>query len=126
MVASTVTGVKSNTIVTYASSFSTGQCSVVIVNKGSGTQVVNMRLNEFTKAKSYYRYVLTGGTDNGDFSRKVYVNGNGPAGDGGGPDNYASLKALGTPVNGEIKFECPGLSVTYLLVTKDNVKKINR
>ena len=125
MVGSTVTGTKSNTIITYASSFSSGQCGVVIVNKGTGRQAVSVRLKNSTKANSYYRYVLSGGTDNGDFSRKVYVNGIGPTGTGGGPDTYASLKAWGTPVTGEIKLECPGLSVTYLLVTKDNVKKMN-
>jgi len=123
LLASTITENNSNTIVAYASSFSTGQCGMVVVNKGTGRQVVNVRLNNFTKAKSYFRYVLTGGTYNGDFSRKVYVNGIGPTGAGGGPDTYASLKAWGTPVTGDIKIECPGLSVTYLLVTKDKVQK---
>jgi hypothetical protein len=40
---------------------------------------------------------------------------------------FCDICIIGEPIDeGEIKFECPGLSVTYLLVTKDNVKKINR
>jgi hypothetical protein len=122
MITSGVSGTGSSHIIAYASSFSSGQCGVIVVNKGTTKQVVNLQLNHFTHAKSYYRYVLTGGNDNGDFSRKVYVNGNGPTGDGGGPDNYASLKALGTSVTGEIKFECPALSVTYLLVANNKMR----
>lgn len=111
-------------MVAYASSFSSGQCGVVVVNKAGYKQVVKLQLNNFAGAKSYYRFVLTGGTDNGNFSRKVFVNGNGPSGDGGGPDNYASLKALGTAVIGDLKFEAPPLSVTYLLVTGDSIPDI--
>ena len=126
LIASTVTGTKNNTVSAYASSFSSGQCAIVVVNKSIDRQVVEIKLSNYSNAKSYYRYVLTGGTDNGNFSRKVYVNGYGPTGAGGGPDTYASLKAWGTPVNGVIKFECPGLSVTYLLVTKDKIQKMIR
>lgn len=122
-----VSSAVSNTsdIAAYASSFSSGQCGIVVVNKGSTVQTVDLRLSNFPNAKSYYRYVLTGGTDNGNFSRKVYVNGNGPTINAGGPDNYASLPALGTSVNGDIKFDCPALSVTYLLVTSDIINSIN-
>lgn len=119
MVSSAISG--GSNLVAYASSFSSGQCGVVIVNKAAYRQVVKLQINNFESAKSYYRYVLTGGTDNGNFSRKVFVNGSGPSGDGGGPDNYSTLKALGTAVNGDLKFEAPPMSVTYLLVTGDSI-----
>lgn len=122
MVSSAVTG--SNYVIAYASSFDSGQSGVVVVNKAIIKQVVNLQMNNFAHARSYYRYVLTGGTDNGNFSRKVYVNGNGPSGDGGGPDSYTTLKALGTSISEGIKFEAPPLSVTYLLVTNDSIKDI--
>lgn len=119
MISSKVTG--TTNIVTYASSFSSGQSGIVIVNKGTSQQIVNLQMTNFTNAKSYYRYVLTGGTDNGSFSRKVYVNGSGPSGDGGGPDNYGAVKAFGTRINGNIKFVTPPLSVSYVLVSSDTI-----
>lgn len=122
MVSSTISG--GSNIVAYASSFSSGQCGVVVVNKASYKQVVKLQTENFSGAKRYYRYVLTGGTDNGNFSRKVYVNGNGPSGDGGGPDNYTSVKALATAITGDLKFEMPPLSVTYLLLTGDSIPDI--
>ncbi len=119
MISSKVTG--TTNIVSYASSFSSGQSGIVIVNKGTTQQIVNLQMTNFTNAKSYYRYVLTGGTDNGNFSRKVYVNGAGPSIDGGGPANYADVKAVATRINGEMKFITPPLSVTYLLLTSDSL-----
>jgi hypothetical protein len=119
MITSKVTG--STNIVTYASSFSSGQSGIVIVNKGTVPQTVSLQLTNFTSPKSYYRYVLTGGTDNGNFSRKVYVNGEGPTSEGGGPDNYTAVKAIATRINGDIKFSTPAMSVTYLLVTSDSL-----
>jgi hypothetical protein len=119
MISSKVTG--SSNIVSYASSFSSGQSGIVIVNKGTVPQTISLQMTNFANPKSYYRYVLTGGTDNGNFSRKVYVNGVGPSGDGGGPDNYTAMKAVAIRVNGEIKFVTPPMSVTYLLVTSDSI-----
>jgi len=119
LVGSAVTG--SSDIVAYASSFSSGQSGVVVVNKGTTSQVVGLQMNNFTNPKSYYRYTLTGGTDNGSFSRKVYVNGAGPSGEGGGPSGYETIKAIGTAIDGSIKFETPPLSVSYILVSSDTV-----
>jgi len=119
MISSKVTG--TSTIIPYASSFSSGQSGIVIVNKGNTQQIVNLQMTNFTNPKSYYRYVLTGGTDNGSFSRKVYVNGEGPSGEGGGPVNYTAVKAMATRINGDIKFVTPPLSVTYVLVTSDSL-----
>ncbi|HEY3372887.1 MAG TPA: T9SS type A sorting domain-containing protein [Prolixibacteraceae bacterium] len=108
-------------IVSYASSFTSGESGIVIVNKGTTQQIVKLQMANFTNLKSYYRYVLTGGTDNGNFSRKVYVNGEGPSGEGGGPANYTAVKALATRVNGDIQLIAPPLSVTYLLATSDSI-----
>jgi len=116
---SSVSGNKN--IVSYASSFSSGQSGVVLVNKGTSTQIVNLKIENLPEVKSYYRFVLTGGTDNGDFSRKVFVNGVGPAGVAGGPDNYETLEAYGKSIFGDIKIETPPLSVTYVLLTSDNI-----
>ena len=73
LVQSTVTG--STDVISYASEFYSGQSGVVLVNKGTTEKVVSISLNNFKKGNRYFYYVLTGGTDNGDFSRKVIVNG---------------------------------------------------
>ena len=116
---STVSG--SSNIISYASSFSSGQSGVVLVNKGTSSQIVNLKMENLADAKSYYRFVLTGGTDNGNFSRKVFVNGEGPAGVAGGPENYKTLKAYGKSIYGDVKIDVPPLSVTYVLFTSDLV-----
>lgn len=116
---SSVTG--SNNIISYASSFSSGQSGIVLVNKGTTKQIVNLQINNLANAKSYYRYVLTGGSDNDNFSRKVFVNGEGTNLEGGGPDNYETLEAFGKNIFGDIKIETPPLSVTYVLVTNDSI-----
>ena len=108
----------------YASSFSSGESGVVVVNKSTTAQIVDLKVKNFPEARSFYRFVLTGGTDNGSFSRKVYVNGDGPTQAGGGPKNYETVKAYGKSINGNAKFEVPPLSVTYVLVSGDSIPVI--
>lgn len=117
MIQSTVAG--SSDIVTYASKFSSGQSSVILVNKGTTEKIVNIKLNNFSKGNRYYYYLLTGGTDNGDFSRKVYVNGKTTTSDGGGPVDYETLKPYGTDISGEILVSIPKWATLFLLVEND-------
>ena len=119
MVGSTVSG--NSSVISYASSFSSGESGVVVVNKSTTSQIVDLKMNGFPEARSFYRYVLTGGTDNGNFSRKVFVNGEGTTQSGGGPKNYETIKAYGKSINGNAKFEIPPLSVTYVLVSADSI-----
>ena len=119
MVKSTVSG--NSNIMSYASSFSSGESGVVVVNIGTTKQIVEFDLKNYPEAKSFYRYVLTGGTDNGEFSRKVYVNGETTTLQGGGPLNYETLNAFGKSILGKVKFEAPSRSVTYVLVSKDSI-----
>ena len=83
MVASSVTGNAS--VVSYASTFSSGQSGIVLVNTSAATQVIDLKLANFNAGSRYYYYTLTGGTDNGDFSRSVYVNGQSNTASGLGP-----------------------------------------
>jgi hypothetical protein len=111
---SIVTG--SSYVVCYASLFSSGQCGTVLVNRGLSTQVVNIKTDNFQTGKQYYYTRLTGGTDNGEFSRKVYVNGKTTTLDGGGPADYATLKPYGTTVNGEIVLTLPPRGTLFVVV----------
>jgi hypothetical protein len=117
MIQSTVSG--SSAVVSYASKFYSGQSGIVLVNKATTEQFVNVAINNFKKGSRYYYFVLTGGDDNGDFSRKVYVNGKTTTLAGGGPSDYATLKPYGVTINGDIKLTLPKYSTVYLLVDND-------
>jgi hypothetical protein len=116
--ASTISG--SADIDCFASSFSSGQKSLVIVNKGTAAKTVETKFQYFTAGSKFYYYVLTGGADNGAFSRMVYVNGMGPAnGIAGGPSSdYQSIKMYATNASGGIKIELPARSVVFMVVDK--------
>jgi hypothetical protein len=116
MISSSVTG--SSSIVSYASSFSSGQAGVTVVNTGETDATVNVSFKNYYTGSNYYYYTLHGSTDNGDFSGKVLVNGNGPAISYGGPANYASLPANTTSTSGGIKVTVPARGVVFLVVDK--------
>jgi hypothetical protein len=117
MVGATVSG--NTDIVSYASTFSSGQVGAVIVNKGTGTQLTQLYFQNFVPGDRYYWYTLTGSNDNGDFSRKVLINGNGPTGAAGGPAGYAGIKANSTTAGFDVKISAPPRSVTFVIVEKN-------
>jgi hypothetical protein len=123
MISSTVSG--SADVVGYASTFSSGQAGLVIVNKGTAAQTVQVAFQHFVPGARYYWYTLTGDTDNGEFSRKVLVNGNGPAGVAGGPDAYADLKPNSAAVNNDVRITAPARSVSFVLIEKSSVTAVN-
>ena len=108
----------STSVAIYASQFSSGEAGIVLVNKNNLDQVAELTLKNFIPGSRYYTYTLTGGTDNGNYSRKVYVNGITTSTDAGGPESYETLKAKSSIVNGNIKLVLPKYSVTYLVVEK--------
>jgi len=103
----------------YASSFTSGEKGSVIVNKSNTEQVVQVSLQNATAGPRFYFYMLTGGSDNGEFSRKVYVNGHGPTELSGGPSTeYTTIKPWSAVTSGGIKFTMPARSVAYLVIDK--------
>lgn len=119
MVNSSVNGGDDN-ILAYASTFSSGESSVVIVNKGQTNQIAQVNLFNAGIGERYYFYTLTGGNDNGEFSLKVKVNDATTVLNAGGPSNYKTLPARSAQVAGGIKLSLPPRSVTYVLVDKGN------
>lgn len=115
LLASTVTG--SDGLLCYASSFSSGQKGMILINKSSTEHNVNIEINDPLGPK-YYWYLITGGTDNGAFSAKVLVNGKGPEGSSGGPLDYAVLKAYAANCGGGIKIKLPAHSAVFLNTDK--------
>jgi hypothetical protein len=116
MVKDKVSGSKD--IVVFASKFSSGQAGAVLVNKGHSAQTVRINIDHYGFGDRYYTYTLTGGTDNGDFSRKTYINGVGPDGVAGGPPDYETIKANSSIIDSEIKVEVPALSMVVFLAEK--------
>ena len=115
MLKSTITG--SADVLSFASSFSSGEKGVILVNKSTTAKNVSITSNA-TPGNRFYYYTLTGGTDNGEFSRKVYVNGKGPDGISGGPSSYSSLKAYSSVTSGGINITLPARSVVYVVIDK--------
>jgi len=108
----------SNNVVVYASQFTSGEGGIVLVNKSSTEQVVELTLKNFKAGNRYYTYTLTGGTDNGLFSRKVYVNGFSTTTVAGGPENYETIKPKSTVISGNIKLSIPKYAVVHLIIEK--------
>jgi hypothetical protein len=106
-------------VVSYASTFSSGQSGVVLVNKGTTKQTVTVKLNNFNYGKYYSYYVLTGGTET-IFSPFINVNGLTSTQSGGGPSNYTSLQPYRTEIiDNTIKIELPAHATIYALVEND-------
>jgi hypothetical protein len=112
------TTTNSSSLAAYASLFSSGEAGIILVNKNSFEQVVEINLKNFKPGNRYYYHMLTGGSDNGNFSRKVYVNGITTDAVAGGPENYESIKARSSAITGNIKLSLPKYSVTHLLIDK--------
>ena len=115
MVADTLYNRVNADLVTYSSTFNSGQASTVIINTGNTTHTVSISFQHFPAGANYHWYILKGGTDNAPFSEQVYVNGAGPSLPIGGPLNYASIKPYGAPLNAAIKITVPPLSTIYLM-----------
>jgi hypothetical protein len=106
-------------VLAYASSFTSGEKAVMLVNKGTNAQTVLVKFENAKPGSRYYWYTLTGGNDNGEFSRKVYVNNQGPSEPSGGPaGSYTSIKPYSAGTAGGIKLALPPRSVVYTVIDK--------
>jgi hypothetical protein len=113
------TSIIGGNLMTYASSFTSGEKGVILVNKSTSAQIVLVTLENAKAGNRFYWYTLTGGSDNGEFSRKVFVNGRGSSELSGGPaTEYTTLKPYSASTTGGIKFGMPARSVVYLVIDK--------
>ncbi|WP_184545469.1 alpha-L-arabinofuranosidase [Mucilaginibacter sp. FT3.2] len=116
MISSVVTG--STNIVSYASSFNSGEAGVTLVNKGTTDQVVNINFKNYYTGANYYYYTLKGGADNAPYSGIVTINGNSPSGSVGGPSNYTAIAASSSATSGGILVTVPARGVVFLVCDK--------
>ncbi len=108
-------------VLAYASRFASGETGVIIVNSGQAEQVVKIDLKDIGVGNQYYTYSLTGGTDNGDFSYYVTVNGVAPTGTQWGPrENLETIAANAYSIDQAIKLEVPAMSVQFIMIEAGN------
>ncbi len=104
----------------YASTFSSGQMGVVVVNRGTTDQTLEIKPQNFTPGDRYYMYSLVGGTDNLPFSGVISVNGIKPDYATGGPINELdTLRAWSAKTQNGITFDSPARSVQFILIDSD-------
>jgi hypothetical protein len=113
-----ITTTSTNTnILAYASRYASGETGLVIVNKGTSSQVVKINPKNTGGGEKYYVYSLTGGSDGGDFSLYVTVNGVAPTGTQWGPrTELESISAYAFPNDSNILVQSPGRSVQFIMV----------
>ncbi len=105
-------------VVCYASSFTSGEMGVVLVNKSSDAKSVEVKIQNFSMGSRFLWYTLTGGTDNGEFSRKTLINGVATSYASGGPANYQTIPAYGAQTSGGIRVQVPARSSVFMAIEK--------
>jgi hypothetical protein len=105
-------------IVSYASSFTSGETAVTLVNKSAEAKSVELNIKNFRKGNNFYWYILTGSTDNGEFSRKTIVNAVAPAIAAGGPANYKTISPYTASATGTVRVSVPARAVVCVVVEK--------
>lgn len=103
-------------IVAFASAFENGPAGIVVVNKGTESEIVEIETNNFTPGERFYWYSLTGGELEGEFSRRVAINDQTTNLVAGGPSNYNDISAWAAETEGGITLEAEPWSVNYLIL----------
>lgn len=107
----------SNDIKAYTTLFNSGRIGIVLVNKGATSQAVGINLQNTGFGSRYYHYTLTGGEDDPNYSKYVFVNDSGPEPTRWGPlANLENLKARSDTLIYPIKIHSPRYSVQYILI----------
>ncbi len=107
-----------NNINAYTTTFSSGHAGVAIVNRAASVQTISLSLKNFIAGERYYWYELTGGEGVSHFSRKVFINGSGPSGIAGGPEDAGRVKAWSARTKDGLRFALPPMSVVFIVVER--------
>ncbi|MFC2090481.1 T9SS type A sorting domain-containing protein [Bacteroidota bacterium] len=99
----------------FSSSFSSGQTSFVLLNKGNDTRKVAVNIKNFNEGDRYYWYTLTA-KGNDPFSPEVLINGiENTSYEAGGPANYSDIKAWAALLSEGVELVLPPWSATLVL-----------
>jgi hypothetical protein len=118
LVPTIVSGASGASIKAYGSTYSSGQSNVTLINTSGAPQVVEVAFKNFNAGKRFYWYTLEGENDNGEFSRKVKVNGAGTSGIAGGPPDYETIKARSSLTSKGIKVTVPARGGVFVVIDK--------
>ncbi len=105
-------------VVSYATSFSSGETGVILVNKSTGAKAAEIKVTNFKKGTKFYWYTLTGGNDNGEFSCKTHVNTYGSSVASGGPADYDTINPFAASTTNGIKISIPARTAVFLVIQK--------
>ena len=105
-------------IKSYASTFASGEANVAFINISASPQTVEVKFENLKKGDRFYWYNLEGSNDNGEFSRKVSVNGSGPSREAGGPADYLSIKARSATTANGIRVTVPARGAVFVVISK--------
>ena len=115
------TASSNSNVLCYASKYSSGETGMVLVNEGTTSQVIAMDTKTIGVGQHCYIFSFAGGTDNGDFSQNVYINGDGPSTYQWGPYvDLFSIPADSYPTENGIKFNSPAKSIQMILIEGGN------
>jgi hypothetical protein len=113
------TSVRSGTgLRAYGSTFTSGEVNLTVANTSAKPRMITVDLRHFAAGDRYYWYSLEGGDDNGEFSRRVFVNGHGPAVAAGGPDDYADIPAWSASTSKGLVITVPARGAVVLTIDK--------
>ncbi|TRX71763.1 sulfatase-like hydrolase/transferase [Carboxylicivirga sp. M1479] len=103
-------------IKTYASTFSSGEVGLIIINTDANAHTVNIDLSTFAteEADMYWHELHANSLEAGD--HKFYINGETGTSTGGGPNNYASIAPFKAQLKSENTFEAKKYSVNFLVL----------
>ena len=114
------TSIQGNSIIAYASTFSSGHTALVVVNDGSSNQVINVQPTNIGVGSRFYTYTLTRGS-NDILPQSVVVNSDTGTGTVWGPSkDLQNIAAIAYPVGNSITFNSPANSVEYVLIDSGN------
>jgi len=106
----------SSDILAYATLFQSGEEAVVVINKGTSGQVIQIDPRGHGVGERFYVYSLAG-VDDSTWPQAVVVNGHGPTGKAWGPlDGLQAIEASAYTIGEEIKFVSPPRSTQFVLI----------
>ncbi len=112
-------------VLAYASRFDSGETGLVIINRGTTPRIIKINPANIGVGSKYYLYSLTGGTDNGDFSLKVSVNGVNPEGTQWGPrEDLENIPARAFKTEDKIIFDSPARSVQFIMLDAEDTSLV--
>lgn len=89
-----------------------------MINGSAVPQTVEVIMKNMRIGNRYYWYSLEGENDNGEFSRKVKINGSGTSNLAGGPNDYTTLKAKSAITTNGMRVTIPAWGSVCMLIDK--------